>query len=445
MKIISSSSKPLEGEVSVPGDKSISHRVAVIAAMAHGKSRIENFLGSGVTQVMLDALTKMNVAWELNGNILHVEGKGVGKLTQTADSIYCGHSGTTMRIFAGVMAMAGMAGVLDGSDGLRRRPMDRIVKPLQQMGVKIQSSNGFAPLSISKSTQPLRGIEYTLPVPSAQVKTCILFSALAAEGPTTISEQGVSRDHTERLFHSQGFTLTSHSQFQNGATVNTVTIEPPPTIAFSPLDLKLPGDFSSAAFLIVAALIVPGSSITLRNVGLNPTRTGLLDALLAMGADIRISSPSICGEEPVANLQIQHSALKATKIAGEEVVRMIDEFPIFAVAAAYANGTTLVNNTAELRNKESDRIACMCEELRNFGVQITETQDGFIIEGGKPLTHANVTSHNDHRLAMSLTIASLGAKEGAVISGAEVIKESYPGFLHTLRTLGADIKADIAW
>jgi 3-phosphoshikimate 1-carboxyvinyltransferase len=440
MNLISSPGKPLQGQAELPGDKSLSHRAALLAALAEGESRIDHFLASGVTQVMLDALTALGVNWQLDHSQLVVQGHGLRGLSIPAAPLNCGNSATTIRFLAGALAAAGIPAVLDGSPGLRRRPMDRIVGPLQQMGVSIQATDGCAPLVLQPSRFPLRAIDYTLPVASAQVKTCLLLAALAAGGPCVLHEPGFSRDHTERMLRSMGVLITSTRQGTNGHNQYETHLTPPRPLALSPFSLSLPGDFSSAAFLIVGALITPGSAVTIKEVGLNPGRTGLLDALLSMGADIYITAQCTRHGEPVGNLVVRHSQLHATRVNGEQVVRMIDEFPIFAVAAAFAEGTTTVSDALELRNKESDRISDLCQELRTLGVRAVESSDGFTIHGGAPLQGGTTSPHGDHRLAMSLAVAGCAAQAPVAIRQAEIISESYPDFVPTLQGLGAQFE-----
>jgi 3-phosphoshikimate 1-carboxyvinyltransferase len=421
-----------------------------LAALAEGENRIENFLVSGVTQAMLKALTELDVAWKLDGTTLTVQGCGLNRLRSPKEALDCGNSATTIRLLAGALAAAGLPAVLDGSPGLRRRPMERIVEPLQAMGVPIEPSDrGTAPLKLTSRppAQPLHPIDYTLPVASAQVKSCLLLAALAADGPTVLREPGPSRDHTERMLRSMRVSVTSeqlsmdNSKAENpGNTLYITRIVPPREGALRPLRLTLPGDISSAAFLIVAALVTPGSEITLRDVGLNPSRTGLLDALGAMGADLQIVAQNERHGEPVGDLRVRHSRLNATRVNGPLVVRMIDEFPAFAVAAAYARGTTLVSEADELHHKESDRISALCQELCSLGVQASETPDGFIIQGGQALQGGTVQPHGDHRLAMSLAVAGLAAQAPVTVEGAEIIAESFPEFVTILQNFGADLR-----
>ncbi len=444
MNLISSPGSPLQGVMCVPGDKSLSHRAALFAALAEGESRIENFLVSGVTQAMLEALTALGVVWRLEDQggqhrRLVVQGRGLRGLSSPTEALDCGNSATTMRLLAGALAAAGVSATLDGSAGLRRRPMDRIVEPLQQMGVAIQAPGGCAPLTLHPSAFPLRPLHYSLPVASAQIKTCLLLAALAASGPTTLVEPGPSRDHSERMLRSMGVSITSEKGYQDGKPLYKTSLTPPKGLVLSPLAMALPGDFSSAAFLIVAALITPGSAVTIREVGLNSARTGLLDALLGMGADICITSQANRSGEPVGDLHVKYSRLHGATIFGEQVVRMIDEFPIFAIAAAYASSPTTVSEAAELRLKESDRIAVLCEELRKLGVQAVEHPDGFTIQGGTAVQGGTIQPHGDHRLAMSLAVAGLASQAPVAIQDAQIIEEFFPEFTQTLQALGGKL------
>jgi 3-phosphoshikimate 1-carboxyvinyltransferase len=437
---------PLRGQVELPGDKSLSHRAALLAGMAHGESLIHNFLVSGVTQAMLRALTALGVAWELESTSLRVHGKGLAGWRSPSAPIDCGNSATTLRLLAGALAAAGIPAVLDGSESLRSRPMTRIVEPLRRMGVAIESApGGYAPLRLEgrPNGQPLRAIEYSMPVASAQVKSCILLAALAAEGVTVLHEPGLSRDHTERMLAGLGIKVDCGQTAGQADYVTrlrcSVPTTSPTSLVLPPLNISLPGDFSAAAFLIVGALIAPGSNIHIQNVGLNPTRCGLLDALEAMGADIRTSRLNDCCEEPAGDLEIQHSLLHGGRVAGELVVRMIDEFPAFAAAAACAHGPTLVQDAAELRNKESDRISGLCQGLRLLGVQAQEAADGFTISGGYPIKGGRVGAYGDHRLAMALALVGLASTNPVTVMGSEIIHESFPEFADTLAALGADV------
>jgi 3-phosphoshikimate 1-carboxyvinyltransferase len=308
------------------------------------------------------------------------------------------------------------------------------------MGVNIKGTAGSAPLSLGVSQLPLNGGTFEMSVASAQVKTCLLLAGLSAREPVTVSEPGFSRDHTERMLTSMGITIRSEKKTINDTTHFLTHLTPPSTnYSLKPLNMSLPGDFSSAAFLIVAALITPGSEITLKNVGLNATRTGLLDILLSMGASIQIVARPSSNGEPVGDLTIRHSPLKGVDISGEQVVRMIDEFPIFAVAAAYADGTSTVKDAAELRLKESDRITVLCAELKKLGADLVEAPDGFTINGHGGLQGGTVDPNGDHRLAMSMAVAGLAAKKPITILHPEIMDESFPEFGGVLSRLGANV------
>lgn len=446
MNLISKSANPLCGSVDaeLPGDKSISHRAALFAAFADGTSHIEHFQVSGVTRPMLQALTSFGIQWSLEGESLTVEGRGIRAWKNPTFPIDCGNSATTLRLLAGAIAGVGVTATLDGSYGLRRRPMDRIVEPMRKMGAVIKTTpGGIAPLTIQARDegQKLKPLTYDLPVASAQVKSCLLLAALGAEGTTVLNEPGPSRDHTERMLSGMGVTVKSYEVEAHNTLRYMVELTPPNPLVLSPLNMSLPADPSAAAFLIVAALIIPGSSLTVKGVCLNPTRTGLLDALQAMGADISISNQHDAGGELVGDLIVNYSELQGTEVGGSLVVRMIDEFPIFAIAATVAKGTTIVHDAHELRLKESDRIAMLASELRLLGVDIEEHPDGFTIRGGK-LQGGTVESHGDHRLAMSLAVAGLAAESPVTVQHAECTAESFPAFADTLQKLGAVIAAE---
>jgi len=436
MKLVIRQNQPLHGECRLPGDKSLSHRAALFAALAEGESRIENFLDAGVTRAMLNVLRALGVEWELGRDVLVLRGRGPGGLRPPEEVLDCGNSGTTLRLLAGALAGANVPCVLDGSPGLRARPMDRIVKPLQEMGVPIEAARGgVAPLTISRRTSgvPLRGISMSLPVASAQVKSAILLAALGADGPTRIEEPGPSRDHSERLLTGMGVAI------ERDAEKLRVILEPPSS-PLMPLRLRLPGDFSSGAFLICAALLVPESDIVMRDIGLNPTRTGLIDVLIDMGADIDCQ---VIGEdygEPFGDIKVRASKLHGTQIDGPSVVRMIDEFPVFSIVAAMAEGETVVRDAEELRFKESDRIAVLSKELKGIGVDIQERPDGFRIRGGIGLQGGvRVKSHGDHRLAMALCVASLISEQPILLEDAEIIDQSFPEFSKLFGALGAEV------
>ncbi len=423
----------LSGDLSLPGDKSLSHRAALFAALAEGTSTIDRFLVSGVTQAMLNALSDLGIDWQLSGEQLTVHGAGLRGFKTPLRPLNCGNSATTIRMLSGALAAAGTPCILDGSAGLRKRPMNRITQPLTEMGVPISTLTGCAPLTLTARpvTQRLQSQTFELPVASAQVKSCLILAALAANGTTKLCEPGPSRDHTERMLSAMGATLR-----QSNNTVEIDPLEHPLT----PLTLTLPGDISSAAFLIVAALLVPDSKIRIRDVGLNPTRIGLLDVLQAMGAMITIENPRESAGEPIGDILVENRGpLQAIEVGGETVVRMIDEFPVFAIAACFAQGVTVVRDAEELRYKETDRITVLCNQLLKLGVKLEEYRDGFSIQGGTLIGGA-CDAQGDHRLAMSLALAGLAAPEPITVHKAEILRESFPDFVTHLQTLGVEAR-----
>ena len=443
MSLRSQSAASLRGTVRLPGDKSISHRAALLAAMAAGRSRIDGMLRAGVTQVMLNSLTALQVEWSWDGEALIVEGAGRRGFQSPsapgageAKPLYCGNSATTMRLLTG--ALAGQPGwilssiqpefILDGSKQLQKRTMNRVIAPLCEMGAELRSieGTGCAPLALKQS--PLKGIEYRTPVASAQVKSAILFAGLQALGSTLVEEPSPSRDHTERLFRWLGVRVEAEP-----CRARVFPLQEP----LPPLTFKVPGDFSSAAFLLAAASIVPGSDVLVQGVGLNPRRTGLLAGLRRMGAEITEEAQTVSAGEPVGDLRVRARPLKGTVIEGGEVVDMIDEFPVLAVAAACAEGVTEVRHAAELRHKESDRISVLAGELRKLGIDITESPDGFSIHGPARIPGGMADSHGDHRLAMSLAVAGMVSGNGVEIERPECIAESFPGFGKLFNSLGA--------
>ena len=408
--LIAPTSSPLRGTLRVPADKSISHRAAILASLAEGTTRIENFLPSETTHATLDCLCALGAEIEArDATTLVVHGRGLRGLREPNDVLFCKGSGTTMRLLAGLCAGQSFLSILDGTPTLKRRPMARVVEPLRAMGATIlgRDDGKLPPLAIRGGN--LHGIDYAMNVASAQVKSAILLAALFADSPTTVREPSLSRDHTERMLSAFGVEI-GNSKLEVGIS--------PPTNFQSPIsNLQIPNDFSSAAFFIVAALIVAKSEICIEQVGINPTRTGLLEALDQMGAKIKIENAREESGEPVADLIVRSAELHATEIAGDAVPRMIDEFPIFAIAATQARGETIVRDATELRVKESDRIATLAQELRKMGAQIEERDDGFVIAGPTPLHGARVYAHNDHRLAMSLAVAALIARGDTIIEG----------------------------
>jgi len=439
MKVVRSG--PLRGNIKLSGDKSISHRAILLAAIAEGESRIQNLLVAGVTRKMLIALSELGVEWRLDGSNLIVTGRGLQGLRSPGKSLDCGNSATTMRMLAGVCSASGINVNLDGSPGLKTRPMSRIVKPLGDMGVIImaQEPGKTAPLQIQgrRSDQPLKAIDYSSQISSAQVKSCLLLAGLATNGVIHYKEPRASRDHTERLLSRLGVNV-DRTEVKDGSV--QITMDPRDCLPLPPLITTIPGDISSAAFLIVAALITPDSEITIQEVGLNPTRTGLLEALLMMGADLEINNTGELINEPVGDITVRHSHLQGINLPESLVVKMIDEIPIFTTVAAYANGETFVSGAGELRVKETDRIAAIHMEFNKLGVNLKENNDGFSVQGRPTLLGGIVQSHGDHRMAMSLAVAGLGAETAVDIQNAEITAESYPNFESDLRDLGAQVE-----
>ena len=413
----------LNGLIAVPGDKSITHRAILLSALANGETRITGYCPGEDCLNTVRAMRAMGIHIDETPDRLHVFGKGQWGLAEPDGPIDCGNSGTGIRLLAGLLAGQDFFAVLTGDDSIRRRPMGRVVKPLRTMGAAVAGRKGgeFAPLAVTGSR--LRGITYASPVASAQVKSALLLAALYAEGVTHITEPRLSRDHTERMFKFFGIPFR-----QDGAGIE---LEGRPSLGWTgKAELAIPGDLSSAAFFLVGASIIPGSDVTVANVGINPTRTGVLDVLTEMGADIRIVNTREQAGEPVADLRIRASHLHGVRIGPDRIPQTIDEFPILCVAAAMAEGETVIAGAEELRVKESDRIATMAAELRKMAVSIQETPDGLVIEGtaGRALRGASCTSYGDHRVAMSLAIAGLVADAPVQIENTECIETSFPGF-----------------
>jgi 3-phosphoshikimate 1-carboxyvinyltransferase len=433
-QITLASGNRLTGACSVPGDKSISHRAVMFGAIAEGDTHVRNFLDGGDCRSTIDVMRGLGVQIDvLTPTELIVHGRGLDGLQEPADVLDCGNSGTTIRLLTGLLVGQRFPTFLNGTAQIRRRPMGRIVRPLRGMGADIMGrQNGdYAPLGIRPAR--LRGMEYTMPVASAQVKSCLLLAGLYAHGLTLVIEPGPARDHTERMLAAMGAPIAVY-----GAKISSERPQTP----LKALDLTVPGDMSSAAFLLVAGAVTPDSHLTIRGVGVNPTRTGIVEALLEMGASISFTNVREEGGEPVADLVVSTSALRGTTFGGEQIVTMIDELPILAVAATQAEGRTLVRDAHELRVKETDRIATTVSELRKLGARIEPTPDGFIIDGPTPLIGAPVESHDDHRLAMAMAVAGLVARGQTVVHGAEVTGDSFPGFEVTLQALGADLQVE---
>jgi 3-phosphoshikimate 1-carboxyvinyltransferase len=427
---ISAPAGPLLGEVGVPGDKSVSHRAIMLAALAEGTSRITGFLEGEDTLATARAFAQMGVridAPRASKRIVH--GVGLRGLKAPAGEIDCGNAGTGMRLLTGILAGQAFDSTLTGDESLSKRPMRRVIEPLAKMGARVESNDGLPPLHI-RGGSALHGIDYELPVASAQVKSAILLAGLYAHGETRVREPHPTRDYTERMLRAFGWPAEYGAGWAKSSGGHGLRAT----------DIIVPADFSSAAFFIVAATLVPGSELVLRDVGMNPRRIGLLHALRAMGADIRESNPRGQGGEPVADLIVRHAPLAGIDVPVELVPDMIDEFPILFVAAAAARGTTRIRGAAELRVKESDRIAVMTKGLGTLGIRIGETPDGAIIEGGK-FTAGEVDSAGDHRCAMSFAVAGLVARAPVRVRDCANVATSFPGFMELANSHGFDLAA----
>lgn len=432
LSIRPSGDRSLHGNIRVPGDKSISHRALMLGAIAHGETTIEGLLLGEDPRSTAQCFRALGAQIsDLNTQLVRVKGVGLGHLQEPTDILDCGNSGTTMRLMLGILAShADKFFTVTGDNSLRSRPMSRVVKPLQEMTAQIwgRQGNTLAPLAIRG--QQLKSIHYHSPIASAQVKSCILLAGLMAEGKTTVTEPALSRDHSERMLKAFGAEISVNPETHSVTVTGQAQLQGQPVV--------VPGDISSAAFWLVGAAIVPGSELIVENVGVNPTRTGILEALAMMDADIERINERVVAGEPVADLRVRHSQLKACTIAGDVIPRLIDEIPILAVAAIFARGTTVIRDAAELRVKESDRLQVMATQLNRLGAQVTELPDGLEITGGTPLTGTEVDSHDDHRVAMSLAIAALCAQGTTTIHRAEAAAISYPEFTQTLqRAIGA--------
>lgn len=422
---------PLRGEITVPGDKSISHRAVMLGSLADGVTRVSGFLTGEDSVNTARAFESMGVVMEGTGGAeLAVHGVGMDGLRPPEGVIDLGNSGTSMRLLAGILAGQGFGCTLTGDEYLKRRPMDRIVRPLTMMGARLsgRGERDYPPLVVDPVERGgLRGIEYVSPIASAQVKSSVLLAGLFASGTTSVTEPVRSRDHTERMLRYMGVEV--------GEDGLTVSVKGGGRLAAR--DIAVPGDISSAAFFMVAAAITPGSDVMIRNVGINPTRSGIIDILRLMNAAITVEEPRLDGPEPVADIRVEYSELRGIEIGGELFVRAIDEFPAICVAAACASGETTVRDASELRVKESDRIAAMARELGKAGGMATETPDGIIIDGGCRLRGAAVESHGDHRVAMSMAIAGLVADGAMQVMDTGCINTSFPGFRELLEGLKA--------
>ena len=409
--------KKLRGEITVPGDKSISHRAVMFGALAKGKTEITGFLRGADCLSTISCFRQLGISIEETADQIIVDGKGLHGLCAPTDTLDTGNSGTTTRLLAGILAGQKFTSVLNGDASIQKRPMRRIITPLSQMGASIESinKNDCAPLRITGTA--LHGISYLSPVASAQVKSAVLLAGLYADSETSVTEPAVSRNHTELMLQSLGADISTEGL--------TAAVKPNPTL--SAMKILVPGDISSAAYFIAAGCLVPDAEILIKNVGINPTRDGILRVAKQMGADITILNEKKDGE-PVADLLVKSSTLHGITIEGEIIPTLIDELPVIAVMAAAADGTTIIKDAAELKVKESDRIAVMCENLSAMGCDITATSDGMIINGGKPLHGAVIDPHLDHRIAMSFAVAAMIADGTTKIRDADCVKISYPHF-----------------
>jgi len=418
--------KKLKGSIVPPPDKSISHRAVILASLANGKSIVKNFLRAEDTMSTLNAFRKLGVKIEDKGKKIIIEGKGLHGLKEPADIIDCGNSGTTTRLLSGILAGNPFFSVLTGDNSLKQRPMARVINPLKEMGAEISARSGDKYLPMAIKGKGLKAINYNMPVASAQVKSCLILAGLYAEGETTITEPLKSRDHTERMLKAMGA----------GIEVKGLTIKVGSGKKLNPIDITIPSDFSSAAFFMVASLIVPDSEVLIKNVGINPTRTGLLDVLKLMGAEIELKNVRDVSGEPVADIHCKSAEnLKAMDISKEQIPALIDEFPILCIAATQADGTTTIRGAEELRVKESDRIKAMAEGLRKMGVEVKEFNDGLSIKGNAKLKGALIESYKDHRIAMAFSIASLIASGKTTITGTSSVNISFPGFFEILKKI----------
>lgn len=426
--------RSLQGTITVPGDKSVTHRAIILTALAEGMSTVSAYCRGEDCLNTMRALQSLGIRIEETPDLLTVHGKGLWGLSEPNGPIDCGNSGTGIRLLSGLLAGQDFFTVLTGDESIRRRPMGRVVKPLREMGAVIAGRKGgeLAPLALTGKR--LHGIEYRSPVASAQIKSSLLLAALYAEGTTRVREPRLSRDHTERMFQFFGISLTRDS--------GELIMQGRPAVGWAGRRVVVPGDFSAAAFFIVGATIVAGSDIMIRNVGINPTRTGLIDVMNRMGADIQILGQREEAGEPVADLRVKSASLKGVEIGPELIPQTIDEFPILCVAAAVAEGDTVISGAEELRVKESDRIATMSAELRDMGAQITERPDGMVIRGlgragenGRLSAAGKAQSHGDHRVAMSLAIGGLTAATGMTIADCGCVETSFPKFEAVLSEL----------
>jgi len=420
----------LEGEVVLPGDKSISHRSVILNSLAKGKAEINNFAPGGDCLATVRCLRALGVKIDRKGSLdsptLLVWGTGEDGLKEANNVLNAQNSATTMRLLGGLLASQSFLSIITGDASLRKRPMGRLIEPLRLMGAEIRGRGRdfFAPLVIMG--KKLHGIDFTLPVPSAQIKSAMLLAGLFAHGNTILHQIVLSRDHTERMLKRMGASLETQG--------NSISLLPLSSPLVS-IDLRIPGDISSAAYFLVAGAIHRNARIMIRDSGINPTRTGIIDILLAMGARLKIANKRPENSEPLADIMVESSELKGIEIGGDIIPRLIDEIPVLAVAACVARGKTVIRDAGELRVKESDRIATIASELSRLGAKIEPLPDGMVIYGGGSLLGTEVDSHFDHRLAMSLAVAGLVAKEETTIKHAQAAQISYPAFWQTLNQI----------
>lgn len=415
----------LKGTVSVPGDKSISHRSVMLGSICNGITEVHHFLQGADCLSSIACFRQMGIHIENNGDIVHIHGKGLYGLTKPSDILNTGNSGTTTRLMSGILSGQNFDCIVNGDASIQSRPMKRIITPLSMMGASIESLRGNDCAPIHITGKKLTGIHYDSPVSSAQVKSAILLAGLYADGETSVTEPVLSRNHTELMLRGCGGDITSIGR--------TAILRPVKQLEAQ--KIIVPGDISSAAYFMAAGLIVPNSEICIENVGINPTRDGILRVCQSMGGNISLENiREVCGE-PVADMVVQHSSLHGTIIEGDIIPTLIDELPIIAIMAAFADGQTIIRDAAELKVKESDRITVMTENLRAMGVDITATDDGMIINGGKTPHGAKIQSHLDHRIAMSFAVASLASDGETEIIGSECVDISYPTFYNDLFNL----------
>ena len=417
---------PLRGELSIPGDKSISHRSIMFGSLAKGTTEITNFLQGADCLSTIACFEKMGIGIENNGDSVIVHGNGLFGLKKPETILDCGNSGTTTRLISGILAAQDFDVTLTGDDSIKKRPMKRIMDPLSHMGADIRSleGNGCAPLAITG--KKLYGIHYTSKVASAQVKSAILLAGLYADGETKVTEPYVSRNHSEIMLKYFGADVSTEG--------TTATIWPAKELYGN--RIVVPGDISSAAFFIAAGLLVPGSELLLKHVGINPTRDGVLSVCRDMGGDITLLNKNTDSGEPTADILVKFSTLHGTEIGGSIIPTLIDELPVIAAMACFAEGETVIRDAGELKVKESNRIEVMVRNLSAMGADVTETEDGMIIRGGRPLHGAVIDSKLDHRIAMTFAVAGLCAEGETEIKGAECVNISYPGFYQDLERLG---------